>query len=61
VQSQYTKRNRLGLDDNYLSCVNNISNVTVVRLPGLNYLHAWYSADLVLPHAGKFLAEVGEG
>jgi len=54
------KRDRRGLDDNYLNCVKNIPNVTFVRLPGLGHLDAWYSADLVLPHVRRFLAEVGE-
>jgi hypothetical protein len=54
------KRDRLGLDDNYLNCVNNIPNVTFARLPGLSHVDAWYSADLVLPHVRRFLAEVGE-
>ena len=51
-------------DDNFpqvQACVQRIPKVTLVSFPGLNHPEAFYRADLVLPHALKFLQAVSRG
>jgi pimeloyl-ACP methyl ester carboxylesterase len=38
------------------SCISHLPNATFFSLPGLNHVESFYSSDLVLPHAAKFLA-----
>ncbi len=41
------------------ACVQRIPKGTLVSFPGLNHPETFYRADLVLPHALKFLQAVG--
>ena len=40
------------------ACVQNMPNAKLVSFPGLNHPEAFYRADVVLPHAMKFLTQV---
>ena len=42
-------------------CVQRMPNGTLVSFPGLNHPEAFYRADLVLPHALKFLQAASQG
>ena len=43
------------------ACVEQIPQGSLVSFPGLNHPEAFYRAELVLPHAMKFLQAVAEG
>ncbi len=43
------------------ACVEHIPQGSLVSIPGVNHPEAFYHADLVLPHAMKFLQAVVEG
>ncbi len=51
-------------DDNFpqvQACVEHIPQGSLVSIPGVNHPEAFYRAELVLPHAMKFLQAVAEG